>query len=133
MSFAATAAAKRLAGAASAAVRYRLVGDIPPSVPPASRMTVDIRGASLGILASLAGIAVLSWAQGFVIPLLLGIVIAYTLYPLVAWLALARIPRVIGAMIVMLTILGGFAFGAYSLRGQMQAIIESLPGAAGQG
>jgi hypothetical protein len=86
MSFDATAAGKRIAGAASAAVRYRLVGNVSPVDPPSSRVTVDIRGASLGILASLAAIAVLSWAQGFVIPLLLGIVIAYALYPLIAWL-----------------------------------------------
>ena len=94
MSFDATAVGKRIAGAASAAVRYRLGGNVSPVDPPSSRVTVDIRGASLGILASLATIAVLSWAQGFVIPLLLGIVIAYTLYPLVAWLALARVPCV---------------------------------------
>jgi predicted PurR-regulated permease PerM len=130
MSFDATAAAKRIAGVASAAVRNRLAGHASAADPPSSRVTVDIKGASLGILASLATLAALSWAQGFVIPLLLGVVIAYTLYPLVAWLALARIPRVVGAMIVMLGILGALAYGAYSLRGQMQAIIESLPEAA---
>jgi predicted PurR-regulated permease PerM len=111
-------------------MRHRLAGVAPPVELPSTRMAVDVRGASLGILASLAAIAALSWAQGFVIPLLLGIVVAYTLYPLVAWLVMARIPRVIAAMVVMLGILGGLAFGAYSLRGQMQAIIESLPEAA---
>jgi len=130
MSFNATAAAKRIAGAASAAMRHRLAGNVSAVELPSSRMAVDVRGASLGILASLAAIAALSWAQGFVVPLLLGVVVAYTLYPLVAWLVMARIPRVAAAIIVMLSMLGALAYGAYSLRGQMQAIIESLPAAA---
>ena len=49
---------------------------------PATRMPVEARGLALGILAALASLFVLSWAQGFVVPLLLGIVISYTLYPL---------------------------------------------------
>jgi len=130
MSFDATAALKRIAGAASAARRHCFAGDVTPVALPSSRMAVDVRGASLGILASLGAIAALSWAQGFVILLLPGIVLAYTLYPLVAWLVMARIPRIAAAMIVMLSILGALAFGAYALRGQMQAIIEGLPEAA---
>src|SRR5258706_9923467 len=130
MSFDATAALKRIAGAARAARRDCFGGDVAAVALPSSRMAVDVRGASLGILASLGAIAALSWAQGFVILLLPGIVLAYTLYPLVAWLVMARIPRIAAAMIVMLSILGALAFGAYALRGQMQAIIEGLPEAA---
>jgi len=43
----------------------------------------------------------LSWAQGFVVPLLLGIVVAYTLNPLVAWLETIGIPRAAGTVVVM--------------------------------
>ena len=66
----------------------------------------------------------------FVVPLLLGIVIAYTLNPLVAWLEAIRIPRVVGTVIVMASVIGALVLGTYSLRGQMQAIIEQLPEAA---
>jgi predicted PurR-regulated permease PerM len=97
---------------------------------PAVRMPVDARGLALGILAALAAIFALSWAQAFVVPLLLGIVVAYTLNPLVAWLEAIRIPRVVGTVIVIASVIGALAFGTYSLRGQVQTIIEQLPAAA---
>src|SRR5271167_1737656 len=97
---------------------------------PASRPAVDARGLALGVLAALVSVHALWWARAFAIPLLLGIVISYTLYPLVAWLEAIRIPRVIGTAIVMASMMGGLAFGMYSLRGQMQTIIGQLPEAA---
>jgi predicted PurR-regulated permease PerM len=97
---------------------------------PATRMPVDARGLALGILAALASVFALSWAQSFVVPLLLGIIISYTLYPLVAWLEAIRIPRVVGTLIVMGSVMGALVLGTYSLRGQMQTIIEQLPEAA---
>jgi len=80
---------------------------------PASRLAVDARGLALGVLAALVSIYALWWARAFAIPLLLGIVISYTLYPLVAWLEAIRIPRVIGTAIVMASMMGGLAFGRY--------------------
>jgi predicted PurR-regulated permease PerM len=97
---------------------------------PATRISVDARGLALGILAALGSIFVLSWAQGFVVPLLLGIVVSYTLNPLVAWLEAIKIPRVAGTVIVMAGVIGALVLGAYSLRGEMQTIIEQLPEAA---
>ncbi len=97
---------------------------------PATRMPVDARGLALGILAALASVLALSWAQGFVVPLLLGIVISYTLNPLVGWLEAIKIPRVVGTVMVMASVIGALVLGTYSLRGQMQTIIEQLPEAA---
>lgn len=97
---------------------------------PEPRSPVDSRGLALAILASLASILALWWAQGFLIPLLLGIIISYTLNPLVAWLANIKVPRVIGSVIVMGAVFGALALGSYSLRGQMQTMIEQLPEAA---
>ena len=97
---------------------------------PASRPAVDARGMALGVLAVLALVYALSWARAFAIPLLFGIVISYTLYPLVAWLEAIRIPRVVGTVIVMASVMSALAFGIYSLRGQMQTIIGQLPEAA---
>ena len=42
-----------------------------------SSASFDPHGTSLGILAVLASIFALSWAQNFVVPLLLGVVISY--------------------------------------------------------
>jgi predicted PurR-regulated permease PerM len=97
---------------------------------PATRMPVDARGLALAILAALASVLALSLAQAFVVPLLLGIVVSYTLNPLVTWLEAVRIPRVAGTLIVMASVIGALALGTYSLRGQMQTIIEQLPEAA---
>jgi len=106
-------------------------GDPPVDVTLApTRLPVDARGMALGVLAGLACVFALSWAQSFVAPLLLGIIISYTLNPLVTWLEAIRIPRVIGTVIVMTSVIGALVMGTYSLRGQMQTIIEQLPVAA---
>ena len=97
---------------------------------PATRISVDARGLALGVLAALALIFALSWAEKFLVPLLLGIVIAYTLNPLVVWLEAIKIPRVLGTVIVMASVIGALVLGTYSLRGEMQTIIEQLPEAA---
>jgi predicted PurR-regulated permease PerM len=100
-----------------------------PAVP-AVRLPVDARGLALSILAVIAVVLALEWAQAFVISLLLGILIAYMLNPPVVWLERIRIPRAAAAAVVMLAVLGAFAYGAYALRGQMQTIVEQLPAAA---
>jgi predicted PurR-regulated permease PerM len=97
---------------------------------PAIHLPVDARGLALGILAALASIFALSWAQAFLVPLLLGIVLTYTLNPLVAWLEAIKIPRAVGTVIVMASVIGAIVLGTYSLRGQVQTIIEQLPVAA---
>jgi len=97
---------------------------------PATRIPVDARGLALAVLAVLATIYALSWAQPFVVPLLLGIVISYTLNPVVTWLEALRLPRVIATVIVMAGVIGALGLGTYSLRGQVQAIIERLPEAS---
>ncbi len=106
------------------------VGDTSSVTLPATRTQVDARGLALGILAALAALFALSWAQAFVVPLLLGIVISYTLNPLVAWLEAVRLPRVVATIVVMACVIGALGLGTYSLRGQVQTIVEQLPEAA---
>ncbi len=89
-------------------------------------------GFALNILAAAAVGFILEWAQGLVISLLLGVVFAYTLNPLVVWLERIRIPRVLGASIVMVTVVCALVLGTYSLRGQMQTIFTHLPEAMGK-
>ena len=99
-------------------------------VVPAIRASVDARGLALAVLAVIAVVVALEWAQAFVISLLLGILVAYTLNPLVAALERIRIPRAAASLVVMIGVLGALALGAWSLRGQMQTIVEQLPEAA---
>lgn len=104
--------------------------DAAPVSIPAAWVPSDAHGVSLGVLAVLASVLALSWAQTFLIPLLLSILIAYTLNPLVTGLASIRIPRAVGTLVVMAGVGGVIGFGAYSLRGEMQTIIDQLPEAA---
>ena len=120
------------ADSAPAAEQRRSAVDGSLVAVPATRISVDARGLALGVLATLALIFALSWAEKFLVPLLLGIVIAYTLNPLVVWLEAIKIPRVVGTVIVMASMIGAVVLGTYSLRGEMQAIVEQLPEAAGK-
>jgi predicted PurR-regulated permease PerM len=127
------AAVSASAGTADSARGVEQVGpavDASLLTVPATRVQVDARGLALGVLSVLATIFTLSWAQAFVVPLLLGIVISYTLSPLVAWLEAIRIPRVVGTVFVMASVIGALVLSGYSLRGQMQTVIEQLPQAA---
>lgn len=102
------------------------------SIPRIARITVDAQGLALIVLSTIAVVFALEWAQSFFIPLLLGILLAYTLNPLVVWLEWIKIYRVIGASLVIVAVVCTLVFGAYSLRGQIQTIIEQLPEAADQ-
>lgn len=97
-----------------------------PEPPPPT----DVRSIALGVLALLAVVFALSWAQVFVVSLILGIVFAYTLNPLVEVLERMRVPRMLGAALVMVAVVGGLGLAAYSLRGEMQTILDQLPEAA---
>ncbi|CAH1204076.1 AI-2 transport protein TqsA [Candidatus Nitrotoga sp. BS] len=103
-----------------------------PSSPLAGLLPtpVDARGLALAILAMLACIFALQWAQKFLVPVLFGILIAYTLNPLVAWLERRKIPRRIGVSLIMLSILGGSAAIGNTLYGEYQSILENLPAAS---
>jgi predicted PurR-regulated permease PerM len=93
-------------------------------------MPVDARGVALGILAMLALVFALKWAQNFAISLLVGILLSYTLNPLVVWLERIKVPRIVGASMVMLAVVCALGLGTYSLRGQMHTIVAQLPEAA---
>ena len=103
---------------------------VPDPAPLTDRMSMDVRGLALAIVTTVVVVFALQWAEKFFIPLLLGIIIAYTLNPLVVWLERIKIPRVVGTSIVMLVVLCGSAYVTISLRGQIQAILDQLPEAA---
>ena len=84
---------------------------------------------ALRIIAVVALIFILDWAQSFVISLLLGILISYTLNPLVNALVRVHVPRLIGVCLVMLAVVGGIVFGSYALGGQAQSIVSQMPAA----
>jgi predicted PurR-regulated permease PerM len=101
-----------------------------PQEPPAIAMPVDIRSAALTLMAALAIIVMLQYAQAMIIPVVLAVLISYALEPIVFRLARAHIPRPLGAALVLLGMVGGACVLLYGLRNEANAIIEQLPDAA---
>lgn len=91
---------------------------------------VDARGLALGSLACIAFVFALDWMQTLLVPLMLGIFLAYTLNPLVCYLEKIRLPRLLATSIVMLAVVSALSLGGYALRGQLQTIVTQLPMAA---
>src|SRR5687768_15697705 len=97
----------------------------PPGTAP------DERGATaLWILASIALIAALYLARAFIVPLLFGILVSYTLRPIVDWFERYHVPRALGAAFILATLVGGASWMTFSLSGDAAEMIEQLPDAA---
>src|SRR4051812_15628396 len=89
-------------------------------------------GTSLGssVLAIIAIVAALYLARGFFVPLLIGMLASYALHPLVDWLERGRVPRTVGAALVLATVVGSFWWIGASMSADAEALIEKLPEAA---
>jgi predicted PurR-regulated permease PerM len=91
---------------------------------------INVRSVSLAVLALLGCVFALQWASDVFIPLLLGVVLSYALSPVVAQLHRWRIPRALGAALVLLASVGGVGSMLYSVSDDAAAMVESLPAAA---
>src|SRR4029079_1055358 len=70
-------------------------------------LPVDVRSASMGLLAVLATLYTLYWAKDVFIPGLLGLMARYALTPLVDGLERRRLPRVLASALVLVAIVSG--------------------------
>jgi predicted PurR-regulated permease PerM len=93
-------------------------------------MPVDVRSASMAVVALMLGLYTLHWAAAVVIPLLLGLMFSYALSPAVDALERWRVPRWIGAALLVLTVVGGIGWTGYSLADDTAEFFETLPNAA---
>jgi predicted PurR-regulated permease PerM len=112
---------------AAAAAEAGLVDDLAQAGGLRLPIHVNARGLSLGILATVAFVFALQWAQKFLVPLLLGIFIAYTLSPVVLWLERHHVKRAIGATLVTAAILAGIGLTLQRVQGEFFNIIDELP------
>jgi len=99
----------------------------PPHAVPESG---SVRSLAPMILAVIAIVLMLKYAQAMVIPVVLGLLMSYALDPLVTGLTKLRIPRAIGAAVVLLTLVGVGGLLLYQLRDQVDAIAQQLPDGA---
>jgi predicted PurR-regulated permease PerM len=93
-------------------------------------MPVDVRSASLVVLAVLASVFALHWAAAVFIPLLVSLMLTYALAPLVDRLERWKISRWIGAAAILLSLGGALGWTGYSLAGSASQLVDALPLAA---
>ena len=93
-------------------------------------MPVDVRSMTLVVIAAIAVLAVLKWASDFFIPLMLGFMFSYALSPVVDALHRARIPRALGAAVLIVGLLGAAGWTVYSFSDDATQLFNSLPDAA---
>ena len=105
-------------------------GEGAPSDPIAIRMPVDVRSLSLSIIAGVAAIIALQYAQSVLIPVILGVLLSYALSPMVASLARHHVPRAIGAALAVTLLVGSIGVGVYTLSDEAVAIVANVPEAA---
>jgi predicted PurR-regulated permease PerM len=84
----------------------------------------------MAVLAIIGTLLFLKFAQEFFIPLVLAVLISYTLDPIVSWLQRRSIPRALGAYIVLALLVGGLGFSITRLRDEAVVVIDKLPAAA---
>lgn len=105
---------------------------VDPGAPPKVLlpMPAEARSVMLVVLTALAILAVLKWASGFFIPLMLSLVFSYALSPVVDWLARHKVPRALSAGVLILGILGAMGSSIYALSDDANELVASLPEAA---
>jgi predicted PurR-regulated permease PerM len=87
-------------------------------------------GAASVVLAIIALVAALYLARAFFVPLLIGILASYMLRPVVDWLKAFHVPQSVAAALVLIVLVGGLSWLAFSLRDEATTMIEKLPEAA---
>lgn len=105
----------------------------PMSSPPDAAETdrpdavVDVRSVSLLVIAALGVVYTLHWASAVFIPLALGLVLSYALRPAVDALERVRVPRGLGAVLVIASLLGALAASFYWFSDDAGRIVDAMP------
>jgi predicted PurR-regulated permease PerM len=98
--------------------------------PAESKPIIVVRNLALSVMAALAVMLVLQYAQSVLVPIVLGVLISYGLEPFVGALNRLRIPRAFGAAVAVTLVVGGLGLGIYTLSDQAMAIVTDIPTAA---
>lgn len=88
---------------------------------------VNVRSAAVIILTSIATLYFISWAQAVLLPLVVAILISYALDPLVSGLERFRIPRMLGAALVLTIVVATIAGASIPLKRETMAILDKAP------
>ena len=119
-----TAQAKARVGSAG---RVAASGADDPSTATSTFTAIEI---AVIVLATLAAIAAAHIAEPFLVPVVMGILLSYTLRPLVSLVELARVPRLPAAALVVAVLVALISATAYALRDDVNDWVAELPVAA---
>ena len=90
-------------------------------------MPVDVRNLAITVIAVLGVILVLQMMQSVLIPIVLGVLIAFALSPIVKSLAKIHVPRVIGAFLAVVFLVGTLSFGVWAFSDDAMAVVRDVP------
>src|SRR5690606_9889733 len=99
----------------------------PPVLPSEAVPDAPPSTWALRIIAIVALLYCMRWAADFLIPLLFGLLLSYTLSPIVFWMERLRIPRVVGAGLVTLALVGSAAVLTNTLYREARIVVDELP------
>ena len=97
---------------------------------PEEKPIILVRNLAMTVLACLAVVVLLQFAQSVLVPIVIGILISYGLAPFVVGLQRLRVPRALGAAVAVILVVSGLGLGIYTLSDQAMAIVSDVPQAA---
>jgi predicted PurR-regulated permease PerM len=101
----------------------------PLAEPPRLHVPLQVRSLALAVLALLAVLYTMHWASAVIVPVLLGLMLSHALGPLVDRLERLRLPRALGAAVLLMSLVGGFGWTAYALSDDATELLDALPAA----
>jgi predicted PurR-regulated permease PerM len=88
---------------------------------------VNVRSASLVILATVAALFFIDWAQSILLPLVVAVLISYALDPLVTGLERLRLPRTLAAGLVITIVIAIGAAAIVPLQDEAIDLLDKIP------
>src|SRR6202171_2323385 len=99
--------------------------------PVPSHTSGRVRSHATFVLAVIALVVFLQWAQAVLIPITLSVFLSYALTPIVDWLQRkAKLPKPVGAAATLAIILGAVGWGLNSLQPEALDVLDIVPRAA---
>ncbi len=105
--------------------------DSMPSAVESIESMQTFQSVALGVLAIAAFIWLLKFAEAVFVPVLLGLILSYSLRPFVDWLQrVLFIPRIASAALLLFLLFGSVGAGLWNLRADAASVAAELPKAA---
>lgn len=88
---------------------------------------VNVRSLSMVVLATVAAVYFIDWAQPVLLPLVVAVLISYALDPLVAGLQRLGLPRALSATLVLISVITTIAAAGYPLQREAMEMLDKVP------